>query len=928
MIIDEDGIFDVQSDHNVVVAQICKPLHHEARELNFKFRWRMHETTDWEAFANELKATMILWEDKYRSVEDRGENCVEKMEREWSALVTEAAKNTIGVYRPRRTLGNSKKPDKVPKRIKTAIMARRLARRRQRTGKKRHVSVEEQRKLKKEVRRTVKAVKEEKKAAIAAAREEFARKVDGSQIGAVFFWKYWAKLKKEVSLGKKTRLLDGTGAERIDREATKLLTAHMTTLNSDESESESVYYASDESVPVGVRDITRPVTELEIIRAIGQLQTGKAMGEDRVPNEFLKKGQYQLVSSLKTLFNHILSTERFPSAWKRSRIQMLHKGGDKRVLDNYRGICISSNVGKLFVKILGARLDRDVEQRDLLGDVQFGFRKGKRTTDALFILSALLEKQKKSGKKIAMAFLDIKKAYDRVDRTILWRTLSKLGYGGKFLRVLQSLYKDISAVTSLNELQSDPINLKKGLRQGCVLSPLLFALYIKDVGDALIQSKCGVEIEGIKIPALFFADDMVLMAPEEKEMNKLLEITYKVISEKKLSFNAAKCKVLVSWRDTANQSPWHLGPDVIHEATSYRYLGVPISLRGKTFRHHFKSQLCKIRGVAKIIKNVARSGINATTLTKNSWESIGLAISMYAAEICWPTQKHFGALNGIQNQLARFALGVSSRAPVDGMRGLLGWTSIEAQWAKVMLSYYRRFEFEAECWGKKIWQGAVIRKSTWYKTVSRLSDKYNVDLNHPTRSYRTWKGYVKERIFQTEIERWLASCGRKQTLKIAVRSAKDWGDYPCMDGSWGSKCLNKLRLGDINTVNRRRHYEKESIFHCLGCGKAREDTLEHNILSCDGAGEARKRISTAFGEEYNQKEDLEKARWLLGCSTELSSGEWAARHRWAASLMYSRNRTEPEEDEKETVYVVITQARSTGVGEDEASDPDFIPGAS
>ena len=89
---------------------------------------------------------------------------------------------------------------------------------------------------------------------------------------------------------------------------------------------------------------------------------------------------------------------------------MLFKGGDKGLLDNYRGISITSNVGKLYTRLLGRRLEADVEERNLLGDIQFGFRRDKRTTDAIFILTQIIEHRRKKGKKTALAFFGYQKS--------------------------------------------------------------------------------------------------------------------------------------------------------------------------------------------------------------------------------------------------------------------------------------------------------------------------------------------------------------------------------------------------------------------------------------------------------------------------------------------------------------------------------------
>ena len=101
----------------------------------------------------------------------------------------------------------------------------------------------------------------------------------------------------------------------------------------------------------------------------------------------------------------------------------MHKGGSKRELDNYRTIAIGSNIGRLFARIIKNRLQMVVETRGLLGEMQYGFRRGRSTTDGLFILSQIIELAQKLGKKVYLIFVDLKKAFDKVWRTGLWEVL-------------------------------------------------------------------------------------------------------------------------------------------------------------------------------------------------------------------------------------------------------------------------------------------------------------------------------------------------------------------------------------------------------------------------------------------------------------------------------------------------------------------------
>ena len=99
-------------------------------------------------------------------------------------------------------------------------------------------------------------------------------------------------------------------------------------------------------------------------------------------------------------------------------------------------------------------------------------------------------------------------AYDSVNREKMFGTLEKLGLGPKFIRTIKSMYSGDSITTQLHGLNTKPLYLGRGLRQGCSLSPLLFALYIRGMGEELCNSRVGVKLGDICISSLFFADDL------------------------------------------------------------------------------------------------------------------------------------------------------------------------------------------------------------------------------------------------------------------------------------------------------------------------------------------------------------------------------------------------------------------------------------
>ncbi len=250
--------------------------------------------------------------------------------------------------------------------------------------------------------------------------------------------------------------------------------------------------------------IAEPFTEEEVERNVRKLKEGKAMGTDIIPNEFMKHAGQHTIVRLMQVFNMVRDKEYLVPSWRSTRMTMLHKGGDKELLNNCRGITNNSNVRKLFTRMLTIMLKLDVEERGILGKMQNRFRKGWRSTEAAFTLTHLINKYKMEGKRLAVTILDLKKAYDRVSRVELWRTLESVGYGGKLLRIIQGMYKGLTAKIQLSAITTREIKLEEGLKQGCSLSPVLFALYVAELGDRLMQTNLGVQFGQEQVPAIFF----------------------------------------------------------------------------------------------------------------------------------------------------------------------------------------------------------------------------------------------------------------------------------------------------------------------------------------------------------------------------------------------------------------------------------------
>ena len=143
-----------------------------------------------------------------------------------------------------------------------------------------------------------------------------------------------------------------------------------------------------------------------------------------------------IAKPLQNLFNHVLRSSIYPSVWKLDILTPLHKSGEKSDPNNYRGLAVSSCLGKLFNKILQRRLDNFCKKNELISNFQGSGKSGSRTCDHLLIVRCLFDKYVKTqGKHLYTCFVDIRKAFDTVSRLKLFYTLVKdYSIGGNFLK--------------------------------------------------------------------------------------------------------------------------------------------------------------------------------------------------------------------------------------------------------------------------------------------------------------------------------------------------------------------------------------------------------------------------------------------------------------------------------------------------------------
>ena len=269
-------------------------------------------------------------------------------------------------------------------------------------------------------------------------------------------------------------------------------------------------------------------TSVEIDKCIKLLKNNKSPGIDNVLNEYIKCTKTQLLPICVKLFNIILETGYIPSNWSEGIIiPIFKKKGDSKDPEKYRPITLLSCVGKRFTSILNERVNKHINQHEILKENQACFRQNYSTTDHIFTVTSIIELLKHQKNKLCCCYIDFTKAFDSVWRYGLWQKLLKYEIKGNFFKVIY-MYSNIKScirnpVKEPNSY-SDFFNCSVGVRQGEHLSPVLFSLFLNDLEEFLVSNNNnGIDLSNssnellpiFRILLLLYADDTILMAEDQ-----------------------------------------------------------------------------------------------------------------------------------------------------------------------------------------------------------------------------------------------------------------------------------------------------------------------------------------------------------------------------------------------------------------------------
>ena len=344
--------------------------------------------------------------------------------------------------------------------------------------------------------------------------------------------------------------------------------------SSDESMKRFVQYE------IGKRDCLSldRVTVEEISQAIKQMKNGKSSGLDNLYGEHFKNSHSKVHVLLSLLFNAMIIHGHLPSSFMDSIIVPLvkDKKGDITSVENYRPLAITSVASKIFEIILLERYSALLSTTDN----QFGFKPKHSTEMCTFVLKQVIEYYTSLSSPVFICFLDASKAFNKVNHWQLFSKLIDRNVPHLIVRILVRWYTQQSFVVQWCGVLSQHFTVSNGVRQGGILSPILFNLYMDKLSCKLTNSRIGCHIYDTCVNHLFYADDSVIMAPSASALQKLLNICEQVASEHELSFNVKKTVCMCikpKWLKDLTVPTFVLNNRYLSNVNIQKYLGIYIT---------------------------------------------------------------------------------------------------------------------------------------------------------------------------------------------------------------------------------------------------------------------------------------------------------------------------------------------------------------
>lgn len=601
------------------------------------------------------------------------------------------------------------------------------------------------------------------------------------------------------------------------------------------------------------------ITEKEIGTCAKILKNKKAASVDKIKNEMIKNSIGNLSQVYRKLFNLIIESGNFPNSWCEGSITPIFKSGVLSDPSNYRGICVSSCLGKFFSSILNQRLLSFIKKNNLLHNSQIGFMPNQRTSDHIFTLRCIIDKYVTncSGGKVYACFIDLKKAFDSIwHEGLLFKLLEK-NVNGKFYELIKNMYSKSECYVKLGTKRTKTFKYARGVRQGCILSPLLFNLYLNDLPNLLENTLRADPIilpNGTKLTSLLYADDLVLISKSREGLQNCINTVTSFCNTWKMTVNNKKSKVMIFSKKCTQKSKqqiFTLDNDKLDVVQEFTYLGVKLSSTGNFSANQKQLKEKAVHAFFNLTRRIGFKKLKPKQANK-LFDVLISPILTYGSEV-WGAylKQNFekwdkSPIEKVHLIFCKYYLGVNRKATNIACRAELGRFPKKLSIDLSALKYFNHLlNLPDDSLAKQAFYVSKSLydhdKTSYHSNLHQILDLYNID--DPNRLENT--------ISHTTLEKY-HNIMKNEYLKIWKRNltkSRKLDFYKNIKENY----VAEQYLETINNFNQRRQYTKFRLSNhqlkietgrygkqmipvenrlCLFCDDNKIETEEHMFLKC------------------------------------------------------------------------------------------------
>ncbi|MES9882009.1 MAG: reverse transcriptase family protein, partial [Sedimenticola sp.] len=516
----------------------------------------------------------------------------------------------------------------------------------------------------------------------------------------------------------------------------------------------------------------KPITTDEVEYAVKRLNTNKAADSMDLTSEHLKFGGKSLTVFLVDLLNYMARAKSVSPILKEGLLSPIYKKGDVTNPSNYRGITVTSVILKIFEHIINKRHNSILDETQ--SKLQKGFTPGQSSINAALILSEVIAESKNMKQPLIVTTLDAQKAFDVVHHNSLLRKLYLDGIRGDDWLLLKDMYTDLTSVVKWENMLSNPITIKQGVRQGGVLSTTHYKRFNNPLLLQIENKFTGATIGYINIPQVTCADDLALTTHSPNEMQQMIDSVDNFASRERYCINHTKSNILTykNSNPKAPHSQFYMSGKELPKVSQATHLGIKRTIDNKADIDE------KISLGRKAAYSLMGAGLHSGNGLKQSicaelWKTEVLPRMLFGLETLELNLKQMEKLESFQRKCLKQIQGLPDKTSNSAVLALLGIPPIEKVIHKSMLSLFVKIIKDHETVEYDIAVRQLAMKSpneySWFNQIKMILDKYDLPTaykllsNSPSKL--AWKKSVKCALYNEVTNAWYEDVTTKPSLK-------------------------------------------------------------------------------------------------------------------------------------------------------------------